>query len=88
VKEALEMAGLAAIEMERRGYRVKLSVSDFLAVRDIGIQARFVREKLDVERWQQFSETMAQKFYRHFGEVIEDVRHAYIAVGAKPSGSR
>jgi arsenite methyltransferase len=85
VKEALEMAGIAAIEMERREYSVKLPVSDFLAVRDIGMQARFVRERLGVELWQQFRETMAQKFYTHFGEAVEDVRHAYIAVGAKPS---
>lgn len=86
VKEALEMAGLAAIEMERREYSVKLPVSDFLAVRDIGMQARFVRERLGVERWQQCREAMAQQFYSHFGEVVEDVRQAYIAIGAKPSG--
>ncbi|HYM06742.1 MAG TPA: methyltransferase domain-containing protein [Terriglobales bacterium] len=87
VKEALEMAGLATIEMERRDYSVNMPVSDFLAVRDISIQARFVRERLGVERWQHFRETMAKRFYTHFGEIVEDVRQAYIAVGAKPSSS-
>jgi ubiquinone/menaquinone biosynthesis C-methylase UbiE len=87
VKEALEMAGLAAIEIETCEYSVKLPVSDFLAVRDIGIQARFVRERLGCERWKQFRETMAQKFYTRFGAVVENLRQAYVAVGAKPSGS-
>ena len=81
------MAGLVAIEMEGREYSVNMPVSDFLAVRDMGMQARFVRERLGVERWQQFRETMAQKFYTHFGEVVEDIRQAYIAVGVKPSSS-
>lgn len=85
VKEALKMAGLAAIEIKRREYSVKLLVSDFLAVRDIGVESRFVRERLSFERWQQFRETLAQAFYSHFGEVVEDVRQAYIAVGSKPS---
>jgi SAM-dependent methyltransferase len=87
VMDALERAGLAAIEITRRNYCVKLPVSDFLAVRDISMQARFVRDRLGVERWQHFKETMAQKFYRHFGEVVEDIRHAYIAIGVKPPSS-
>jgi arsenite methyltransferase len=84
VQQAYQTAGLASIEIQKREYTIDMPVSEFLDIRAIGVQARFISHNLAAERWEQFKETVAQKFHARFGGLVHDVRSFYVALGTHP----
>ncbi len=56
LREALQDAGLINVAVERREYRVTMSVADYLSNRETSLQGRFMRQVLDEAQWEQFRE--------------------------------
>jgi SAM-dependent methyltransferase len=84
LESALQAAGLNRVALHHKQYTVRMSIADFLAIRDGSIQARFMRQTLDPERWKQFNATLAAEFYTSFSDPIEHERDVHIAIGTKP----
>ncbi len=94
LQEALEDAGLIGVEVHSTQYTTRMTIADFLALRDNSIQARFMRQTLEDRRWQEFRQTASAEFHRRFTNPIEHVRDAHIAIGTRrhsntlPAGAR
>jgi len=84
LERAVHGAGLVGLELRRCEYRVSMSMSDFLDIRDTTIEARFMRKALGAESWQKFRERVSDEFSRRFIDPLEYTSQAYIAVGTKP----
>ena len=84
LKEALEEAGLANIDIKNLEYPAVMTVADFLSIREASLAARFMEQELDRAQWAQFKQTVASELHARFGDPIEDTREAYLAIGVKP----
>jgi ubiquinone/menaquinone biosynthesis C-methylase UbiE len=84
LREALQDAGLIGINVERREYRVTMSMADYLSNRENSMKARFMRQILDEARWEQFRKRVATEFRSRFQDPIEYINNAHLAVGIKP----
>lgn len=84
LEDALREAGLEAIEVHHREYKVNVAVDDFLRIREITFQAKLMKEWLDTAQWESFRERVSNEFHRRCSGTVEDIRDAYVAVGTKP----
>ena len=84
LQEAFEDAGLIGVEMHSTQYTTRMTIADFLALRDNSIQARFMRQTLEGRQWEEFRQAVSAEFHRRFTNPIEYVRDAHIAIGARP----
>ena len=78
-----EETGLQNIKMRHTHYTTRMSIADFLAIRSNALQARFMRQTLAPERWEEFERALSADFYERFKDPIEHVRDVHIAVGTK-----
>ena len=85
VRDALREAGLHSIEVQTRRYVNRMTIDDFLKMRETAVAARFVRQRLRAGQWQRFREKLAEGFHERFPDPMEDVREAHIAVGRRAS---
>ena len=84
LEEALREAGLERIKVLHRQYTIRVSVDDFLSLRELTFQARLMNELLDTAHWESFRENVRKEFHTRWRGSIEDTRDAYLAVGVKP----
>lgn len=84
LREALQDAGLISVAVQRREYRVTMSVADYLSSRENGMKARFMRQILDEAPWEQFRERVGAEFRSRFQDRIEYINNAHLAVGIEP----
>ena len=80
LRQAFEEAGLRNITLRHTQYAARMSIADFLAIRGQALQARFMRQTLDADRWEDFKRALAADFYAMFPDPIEHVRDVHIAV--------
>ena len=59
---AFQATGLIGVEVHRVVYTIHANISDFLALREASLQARFMRQALSVSEWERFKETAAMEF--------------------------
>ncbi|MBI3698176.1 MAG: methyltransferase domain-containing protein, partial [Acidobacteria bacterium] len=83
LREALTEAGLIRIEVEPREYKTSMSTAEFLALREISVQARILREAVDGAQWERFRVRVAREFQARFRDPIEQTRHAHLAIGVR-----
>ncbi len=81
LKQAFEEAGLENIVLRHTEYTTRMSIADFIAIRETSLQARFMRQTLDRARWEEFKQTVSEEFRREFRDPIEYTRDVHIAVG-------
>ncbi len=86
LEQALREAGLVSIEVHNREYKTSVRVDDFLAMRELTVQASLMKELLDAAQWQSFRENVAKEFQSRCRGLVEDIRDAFLAVGVKPYG--
>src|SRR5207244_10056139 len=84
LEHALREAGLEGIEVHHREYKVSVPVNDFLTMREITFSARLMNDLLEPPQWELFRERVREEFHIRCGDIVEDTRDAYIAVGTKP----
>ncbi len=84
LQRALEDAGLAGVEVKRQEYRVTISVTDYLSLREATIEGRLLRQELGAEQWRAFRERVIAVFQDRFSEPIEYSREINLALGRKP----
>ena len=84
LRQAFQDAGLIGIELQQMRYNSRMSIADFLDMREASIQARFMRQTLNAQRWEEFKRTLVAEFYRRFTDPIEHTRDVHIAIGTRP----
>jgi ubiquinone/menaquinone biosynthesis C-methylase UbiE len=82
--QALQGAGLSDVGVHRAVYTIHTNIADFLTIREVSLQARFMRQNLDTGRWDRFKETAIAEFHRRFKDPIDHTRDVLIAVGTRP----
>ena len=81
---ALRASELKDVEVHRLVYKIQTNISDFLAMREGSIQARFMRHHLGANEWKNFKKSATDEFYRRFADPIEHTRDVLIAIGTRP----
>ena len=81
LRQAFEEAELASVELHYASYTTRMSIADFLEMRETALQARFIRDTLPAPRWQEFKQTLSVEFYKRFKDPIEHTRDVHIAIG-------
>lgn len=83
LREAFHEAHLTDVEVHTKEYAKRISIADFLALRETSIPARFLRQRMNAEEWQRFRKKISEEFHSRFNDPIEDLRNAHIAIGTK-----
>lgn len=81
---AFEASGLVDVEVHRVVYNIHTNISDFLALREASLQARFMRHTLSVSEWERFKKAAALEFHHSFKDPINHTRDVLIAIGTRP----
>ncbi len=81
---AFEEAGLIHVEVHPRELTARMTIPNYLAMRELSVPARFARETLGPDRWERFQQTAREAFYARFREPIVDTTVACLCVGARP----
>jgi hypothetical protein len=71
--------------VEKRTYKVEMSLEDYVVSHEVEAVGRFVRAMLGDRLWEGFKARVRQAYRDRFGEQIVDFRYAFLAVGTKPS---
>ena len=79
--DALRGAGLGKVMVESRQYASRMSIADFLALRQGLGTGRFLQANLAPEEWRRFQGEVAEEFRQRFPDPLEDIRDAHIATG-------
>jgi ubiquinone/menaquinone biosynthesis C-methylase UbiE len=83
LRQAFESAGLTRITVETRRYAERLSIGDFLSLRQGMSAGRFLQASLDPEGWHRFQASVADEFRRRFADPLEEIRDVHVAVGVR-----
>jgi len=83
ITEALTEAGLRHIKVERREYRFRYSLEDYIASAETSACGRTVREMLG-EGWDDFCARARETFAERFPPEVNDFNEVWLAVGTKP----
>jgi ubiquinone/menaquinone biosynthesis C-methylase UbiE len=82
--EALTDAGLRRVRIERREYRFRYTLDDYVEGLGTWATGRFVRSMLGEDGWRSFLARVREDFGRRFADPVLDLREVLIAVGEKP----
>ena len=81
--ELLKEAGVKDIEIHKSESTVKTTISDFIEMKSVMLQGRYIKSKLGAERFKEFRRRIVENFNEQFNDPVEYPRFAYIVVGAK-----
>lgn len=84
LEAALRDSGLRPVSTERREYRFRLPVDDYVLGRETSASGRFVRKMLGERSYPAFRERALDAFTTRFGDHVGDFRRVVLAVGTKP----
>lgn len=76
--------GLRPVTVEKREYRFRLSLEDYIRSRETHYSGRFVHKMLGDRLWGGFRQRARDTYAQKFGEQIGDYRRVLLAVGTKP----
>ncbi len=85
VREALQGAGLASVDVQQREYRVNMSVGEYLSHMESSVQGRCLCQMVGPTQWERFRGAVAEVFHSRFRDPIEYIPRAHLAVGTKLS---
>jgi ubiquinone/menaquinone biosynthesis C-methylase UbiE len=83
VERALRSAGLEAIEVVHREYPIRLSVADYLSMKEASVEGTLLRRMLDSGSWTAFKHRVADAFRTEFGDTVAYVRGVHVGIGSK-----
>jgi len=81
--ELLEEAGVKDIEIHKSESTVKTTISDFIEMKSVMLQGRFIKSTLRAERFKEFCRSIVENFNEQFNDPVEYPRFAHIVVGSK-----
>lgn len=84
MEEILSESGLRRIRVERREYKNRMTLEDYLSARETATAGRFVRSMLGEESWAAFRARARDTFAARFPDPLTDFSDAIVAVGVKP----
>ncbi len=84
IAEALSDAGLRRIRIDRRTYRFRYALDEYVEGLGTWATGRFVRSMLGEAGWTSFLARAREIFGERFADPLLDVRDVLIAVGVKP----
>lgn len=82
--EMLKEAGVKDIEIHKSESTVKTTISDFIEMKSVMLQGRYIRSKLGAERFKEFYRRIVECFNEQFNDPVEYPRFAHIVIGTKP----
>ena len=85
LRGALDRAGLEAVRVDEVECPVRLTIEEFLRIRDVSGPARFLRMRVDDAAWERFLKTTREEFAARFRDPIDHTRTALVAVGRRGS---
>lgn len=83
LQRALEGAGLIRVEVSRRTYRIAMSVTDYLSLREASVEGTLLRRNLEAGQWRQFRQSVIEVFRDRFNESIEYRRDVHFGIGTR-----
>ena len=83
LQQALAEAELQNIQIAQRAYRISISASDFLAMKEASVEGRLLLESLSWGERNQLKRQMIDSFLRRFKDRIEYTREVHFALGTK-----
>ena len=86
LQRALEDAGLIRVEVSRRTYRIAMSITDYLSLRENSVEGTLLRRNLQAGRWRQFRQCVMDAFCERFNESVEYSREVHFGICAKSGG--
>ena len=86
LEQTLRDAGLHPVRVEKREYRFRMSLDDYVASRESAASGRFARDMLGPQGWESFRERARAAFRERFPDPLTDFREVLLAVGTKPAG--
>ncbi|HYK89414.1 MAG TPA: methyltransferase domain-containing protein [Acidobacteriota bacterium] len=84
LEDAMRDSGLEDIEVYHRVYESRVTVDDYLSMREITFQAMIMKQLLGKDQWRSFQEEATKVFRSRSQGLIEDTRDAHLAIGIKP----
>jgi ubiquinone/menaquinone biosynthesis C-methylase UbiE len=84
LRQALGEVGLQSIILQEREYKVRMGIAEYLAGKEISMQARFMRQTIDQTSWQEFRKRVSEVFADRYRDPVEYTNVAFLAVGWKP----
>jgi ubiquinone/menaquinone biosynthesis C-methylase UbiE len=84
LEEAFMDAGLRQVRLERRQYRFRYSLEDYVDGLGAWATGRFLREMLGDHAWGSFRQRAIETFSDRFADPVLDFRDVHVAVGTKP----
>lgn len=81
--ELLEEAGVKDIEIHKSESTVKTTISDFIEMKSVMLQGRFIKSTFGAERFKEFRRSIVENFNEQFNDPVEYPRFAHIVVGTK-----
>lgn len=86
LQRALEDAGLIRVEVRRRTYRIAMSITDYLSLRENSVEGTLLRRNLEAGRWRQFRQCVMDAFRERFDESVEYSRDVHFGICARSGG--
>lgn len=84
LEEAFRAARLRDVRVERRTYRSRMSIEEYLAGRETSALGRFLRHLLGEALWERFRGRLEEEFRSRFADPLGDNSEVLLAVGIKP----
>ncbi|GIU98532.1 MAG: hypothetical protein KatS3mg014_0148 [Actinomycetota bacterium] len=84
IAEALGRAGLRQVRVERRSYRFRYGLDEYVDGLGTWATGRFVRSMLGETAWAAFLARARETFVARFADPVLDFRDVLIAAGVKP----
>jgi len=82
---ALTDASLTSVEATTREYAIQISASDYVAMKQAGVEGMLIRRLAGETRWNSFIQEINAAFHARFSNAITFERDVHFAVGSKPS---
>jgi len=82
-KKLLEEAGATKIEIHKSNSIIKTTIADYIDMRNVMLQGRFIKSTLEEKGWTEFLALLTKNFENKFRDQIEYPSLAHIVIGAK-----
>ena len=83
LRQAFADAGFDGVEVQAKRYALRWTIAEFLANREVAVQARFLQATLAAAEWERFRERLQDAFAARYREPLEDTLLVYLCVGAR-----
>jgi ubiquinone/menaquinone biosynthesis C-methylase UbiE len=83
LEELLRTTGFRAQRSETVRFEVEISTRDYVVTRHISLPARFMRDTLEPQKWQEFQRSVLSTLVKRFGSSVRFQTAANFAIGKR-----